>query len=136
LTAGGFHFNGRANLTIEEKEQTVGNEPYSYTLSVKDAKVDGVPVKILADPAAKKRNIIRYTGILLFFGGGIFGVAENGQYIKDAQRFKEIQGDRINYREVDFLSAQSKRNKASLFTVLGYILGLAGAGGFSWSFTF
>ena len=136
LTAGGFHFNGRGNLTIEDKEYPVGNEPYSYSLSVKDAKVDGVPVKILADPSAKKRTIIRYSGIVLFFSGGILGVVENGQYNKDQQRFKEIQGDLVDYRTPDFKAAQSKRNTSAFLTWLGYVIGAAGACGFSWSFTF
>jgi hypothetical protein len=136
LTAGEFQFNGRGNLTIEDKEYPVGNEPYSYTLSVKDAKVDGVPVKILADPVAGKRTMARFGGFFLFLGGTIYGIAETGPYIQDAKRFKEIQRDTINYLDKDFKAAQSKRNTSAFLMVLGYIIGLAGACGFSWSFTF
>jgi hypothetical protein len=136
LTAGTFHFNGRGNLTIEGKEFTVGNDPYSYILSVKDAMVDGVPVKILADPSAKKRTIIRYSGIFLLFGGGIYGILENSRFNQDAQRFKEIQGNTVDYLNQDFNAAQLKRNTSAFLTGLGYVIGIAGACGFSWSFTF
>jgi hypothetical protein len=136
LTAGGFHFNGRANLTIEEKEQTVGNEPYSYTLSVKDARVDGVPVKILSDPVAGKRTAVRYAGFSLFLGGVVLGLLETGQYNQDVKRLDELKGDLVTYQNADFLPVRSKRNAAAFFMVLGYVIGLAGAGGFSWSFTF
>ncbi len=47
-----FHENGRANLTIEENQTGYSRYPYSYNLSMKDAVVDGVPVKILMDLAA------------------------------------------------------------------------------------
>ena len=136
LSSGSFHNNGRGNLTIEDKEYQVGNEPYFYSLSVKDAKVDGVPVKILADPVAGKRTMARYGGFFLFLGGAICGIAETGPYIQEAKRFKEIQGDTINYLDKDFKAAQSKRNTSAFFMALGYIFGLAGACGFSWSFTF
>jgi hypothetical protein len=95
-----------------------------------------VPVKILADPAAKKRAIIRYSGILLFFSSGIFAVVENGQYNKDHQRFNEIKGDLVDYLPPDFTAAQSKMNTSAFLTGLGYVISVAGACGFSWSFTF
>jgi hypothetical protein len=136
LTAGMFHYNGRANLTIEEKEIAVGLDPFSYTLSVKDAKVDGVPVKILDDPAAGKRSIIRYSGLCLFIGGGILGIMENGRFIQDANHVNDIKGDLINNLSPDFQNAVSKRNNSAFLTGLGYFLCLAGACGFSWTFSF
>ncbi len=66
IVGGVFRDNGRANLTIEGQAQAVTAEPYSYTLSVKSASVDGVPVKILRDPDAPRRNVLRYTGLSLF----------------------------------------------------------------------
>ena len=68
-----FKDNGRSNLTIEDEEKTVTDAPYSYSLSIKDATVDGIPVKILTDPDAPKRQWIRYSGLALFIGGGALG---------------------------------------------------------------
>ena len=136
LTAGTFRFNGRGNLTIEGQEHPVGNEPYSYTLSVKDARVDGVPVKILSDPMARKRSILRYSGMCLFLGGGILGILENGQYIQDVKHVNEIKGDLFNNLSPDYQNALSKRNDSVLLMGLGYFLCIAGACGFSWTFTF
>ena len=51
----------------------VESSPYSYSISVKDAMVDGVPVKILQDPEARKRNSFRYSGLGICAAGAISG---------------------------------------------------------------
>jgi len=42
-----FKRNGRSDLTIEGVKQLVLNAPYSYGMTIADARKDGVPVKIL-----------------------------------------------------------------------------------------
>ena len=136
LIAGTFRHNGRANLSIEEKEIIVGNDPFSYTLSVKDAKVDGVPVKILDDPLAEKRTIFRYSGLCLFLGGGILGVIENGQFIQNGKQVNAVRGDLFNNQSATYTNAISKRNNSAWLMGFGYCLCIAGACGFYWTFSF
>lgn len=85
-----FHENGRANFTVEnEAKPAVPDMPYSYNLSLKDAVVDGVPVKILMDPHARARNITRYAGLLCFVGSGGVAAYYTDKAIKDSKDFKE-----------------------------------------------
>ncbi len=137
ILEGVFRENGRASLTIEGQTQNVGAEPYSYSLSVKNASVDGVPVKILTDPDAPKRNAIRYTGLSLLVVGAVVGAVFTEQWDASKQRMTQVTGDLYNPNgDADFKAAQSGRNSNAGFMTAGYIVGLAGACGFTYSFFF
>jgi hypothetical protein len=136
IVGGVFRDNGRANVTIEGQAQAVTAEPYSYTLSVKSASVDGVPVKILRDPDAPRRNVLRYTGLSLFVSGVVAGAVFTTQWDASKRRMDEVAADLFTYQNSDFISAQSDRNRNAGLMTAGYVLGLIGACGFTYSFFF
>jgi hypothetical protein len=131
-----FKENGRANLTIEGQTQNVTDAPYSYSLSVKNAAIDGVPVKILTDPDAPRRNAVRYGGVTLFAAGAVTGAVFTVQWVASQKRMNDIASDLRTYKDSDFLDAQEDRNKNAVFLSVGYFLGLIGACGFTYSFFF
>jgi hypothetical protein len=131
-----FRENGRANLTIEGQAQTVSAEPYSYSLSVKNAAVDGVPVKILSDPDAPRRNALRYSGVSVLAAGIVAGAVFTTQWDASKKRMGEVANNLFTYRNSDFTAAQSARNTNAALMSAGYVLGFIGACGFCWSFTF
>ncbi|MBD3345965.1 MAG: hypothetical protein GF401_12960 [Chitinivibrionales bacterium] len=139
-----FAQNGRSNLTIEGTEHNVTNEPYSYALSVTDATVDGVPVKILMDPHARKRNAVRYSGLTAFLGGCSLGIVFISQWNDAQNRVSELSRTKVtgassnlvSNTEQDFLDAQASRNRNAAFSAAAFCLGALGSAGFAWSFTF
>jgi hypothetical protein len=136
IVDGVFRDNGRANLTIEGQAQTVTAEPFSYTLSVKNASVDGVPVKLLRDPDAPRRNVLRYSGLSLFVSGVVAGAVFTTQWDASKRRMNEVAADLFTYQNSDFVSAQSDRNRNAGLMTAGYVLGFIGACGFAYSFFF
>jgi hypothetical protein len=136
IVHGAFSDNGRANLTIEGQAQTVTSEPFSYSLSVKNAAVDGVPVKILQDPDAPRRNVLRYSGIAVLVTGIVAGAVFTTQWDASQKRMAEVASDLFTYQSSDFTAAQSARNTNAALMSAGYVLGFIGACGFSYSFTF
>jgi hypothetical protein len=133
---GVFRENGRASLTIEGQAQNVGADPFSYSLSVKNASVDGVPVKILKDPDAPKRNAVRYTGLSLLVVGVVVGAVFTEQWNASKRRMSQVTGDLYTYEDADFLAAQKTRNNNATIMSAGYCIGLVGACGFTYSFFF
>jgi hypothetical protein len=143
-----FHENGRANFTVEsEPKPVVPDMPYSYNLSLKDAVVDGVPVKILRDPHATSRNIIRYAGLLCFVGsGGVAGYYTN-EAIKDNKDLKE-KSPKLNQTSSNevkkylagpsdpWYQAEKARDKSVQRMIIGYAGVLTGLIAFTVSFTF
>ncbi|HUI93369.1 MAG TPA: hypothetical protein VLX68_14070 [Chitinivibrionales bacterium] len=136
IVAGTFRDNGRANLTIEGQAQAVTAEPYTYSLSVKNAAIDGVPVKILLDPDARRRNIVRYTGIGVLAAGVVAGAVFTTQWDASKKRMSTVAGDLFTYTSSDFTAAQSARNTNAALMTACYALGFIGACGFTYSFTF
>jgi hypothetical protein len=142
LTDAVFRENGRSNLSIAGEEKLVTpDQSYTYTLSIKDATVDGVPVKILMDPEAPKRNTFRYTGLALCVGGaalgGIFGVEWNNSQIDlknisttTKENLRNDSGNEIWHKTYE------ERNKSRVLTAVGILTMLTGGFFFTWSFTF
>ena len=108
ILEGVFKENGRASLTIEGQAQNVGAEPFSYSLSVKNASVDGVPVKILKDPDAPKRNAVRYTGLSLLVIGVVVGAVYTEQWDASKRRMSEVTGDLYTYTNEDFIGHRKR----------------------------
>jgi hypothetical protein len=133
---GVFRENGRANLTIEGQAQTVTAEPYSYSLSVKNAAVDGVPVKILSDPDAPRRNLVRYSGVSVLVVGVVAGAVFTTQWDASKKRMGVVANDLFTYQNSDFTAAQSARNTNAALMTAGYVIGFIGACGFAYSFAF
>jgi hypothetical protein len=140
IATGSFANNGKTNLVIEGEEHLVTNAPYTYELSLKDATVDGVPIKILRDPAAPKRNAFRYSGIGIFLAGAGLGVYGTSQWVQSKENLKDLSGtdedNLINHTGSDWEKAKSDRDKNRIMSFAGYVLGLVGAAGIGWSLTF
>ena len=136
ITNGVFRDNGRANFTIEGIPQTVTAGPFSYSLSVKNAAIDGVPVKILSDPDAVKRSYLRIGGLAVFLTGCAVGAIFTVETNASQKKLNTIGSDLYTYRSSDFSSAQTSRNADAVAMVAGYALGLVGAVGFYYSFRF
>ncbi len=135
-----FYQNGKSNLVIEGKELLAEDGQYRYELSVKDATVDGVPVRILRDPKAPARNALRYSSLGAMLGGISAGVIYAVQW-NDAQRRLTSLSQTDNHNLMnntgkEWLEAQNERDRTRAYAVVTGILGAIGAVGFSWSFTF
>jgi hypothetical protein len=135
IVQGIFRDNGRANLTIEGQAQEVFSEPFTYSLSVKNAAIDGVPVKILNDPDASRRISFRFAGLSVFLAGMGLGAVFTTQWDVANRHFNEVVGDDSKLL-LDFTAAQSSRNTNAAFMTFGYVIGIIGACGFFYSFTF
>jgi hypothetical protein len=143
-----FHDNGRANFTIEgETKPVIPDMPYSYNLSLKDAVVDGVPVKILMDPNGKVRNITRYTGLLFVLGGGSvagYYTNETSVNLKDLEKKSIRLKSNSSLKDLQYLSGDSlawvksrdRKNMSIRRMVAGYVALLLGLTAFSVSFSF
>ncbi|MBN1604014.1 MAG: hypothetical protein JW915_20555 [Chitinispirillaceae bacterium] len=143
-----FHENGRANLTIEGEAKPVTQDmPYSYNLSMKDAVVDGVPVRILMDPRSSTRNITRYTGLLFIAGGaGVAGyyTKETIEDLKDLKEKSVKVSPDISEKNLRYLAgdphewekAKDRKDTSVRRMVAGYAALLLGLTAFTVSFMF
>ncbi|MBN1307921.1 MAG: hypothetical protein JXA18_08395 [Chitinispirillaceae bacterium] len=142
LTSGIFSENGRSHCTIEGAEQQVtAGKPFSFAVSLKDATVDGVPVKILRDPQAFKRNTVRYSGLTLMAGGMVIGGFFGASY-RESQRDLLTLSSRDTSNTCDedgnerWFAARDKRDRNLAAAVAGAMLAFTGSVGFFWTFTF
>jgi hypothetical protein len=139
-----FRNNGRTDLTVEGKQHQVSDKPYSYALTINDAKKDGVPVEILMDPQARKRTILRYGGFSLVAGGLTMGVwslvlLNHDQQSLDALSKKVVidQNSPIVVKlKRDWEKARDDRNRDRWMAGISFLLASAGSIGVSWSFLF
>ena len=141
LKSGVFKENGRSHCTIEGAEQkVVAGKPFSHAVSLKDATIDGVPIKILKDPQADKRNTLRYGGLAFLVGGMALGGYYGIEYRDSRSEFEEFQSSdtsNILYNsKEDWKAARLKRNRDLAGALAGAVLALVGSVGFIWTFTF
>ncbi len=135
-----FRHNGRADFTIEGEEKIIEHQPYNYALSVDNATDAGIPVTILRDPLAVRRNLTRYSGIALAVGGCITGALYTANLQSSSRKFDRLCGtDPQNLAENSsstWRRARSDRNADAALTIAGWVLGALGGGALVWSFTF
>jgi hypothetical protein len=140
IVEGVFRDNGRGDLTVEGTAHTVTQEPYSYSLSVRDAAVDGVPVRILTDPQAAKRNTVRYSAAGACLAGCLVGAVYTNKWLDAGRRLSDMSStDLSNLVQNDNAAWSRTRDEkyADLWTAVGgYVVAIAGAAGLRWSFTF
>jgi hypothetical protein len=139
-----FSNNGRSDISIEGKELATSSQPYSYALTLDDARKDGIPVKVLMDPHVKKRNLFRYGGLSLFAGGCIAAVWSAVQFNRDQQRMNllsdtTISGPNSNLfknRSADWQQAHSSKNLDIALSAISISVVILGGAGFGISFSF
>ncbi len=140
IKSGLFRNNGKTNLVIEEQEHIMTNDPYTYELSIKDATVDGVPVRILADPNAPRRNLLRYSGVAGFLAGAGVGALNTMQLLESQNELHELSNTSVvnmsTHTQAEWAEAKERRDEDRIWAALGYGIGLAGVAGFTLSFTF
>jgi hypothetical protein len=139
-----FSNNGRSDCIIEGKERTVTAQPFSYALTIDDARKDGVPVKILMDPRAKKRNLFRYGGLTLLVGGCAASIWSMAQNKRDQERLNALSdptvrnenSNLVKNENSDWEKARSDKNLDIAIGVITGCLAVLGGTGFGFSFTF
>jgi hypothetical protein len=137
-----FHNNGKPFAMIDNVEYPARDAPFNYVLSSTDAVKDGIPVDILKDPLAPKRNTFRTLGLTLFLGGAAMGVVEFDRTLKSQRAVEWLQDKPKEQRVIDgdslktFTDAQQKRDRNLLLTGVGCLAAIIGAIGFSWTFSF
>ncbi len=135
-----FLNNGRASLTIEGIEHEVGEEPYEYSLAVKDAKLDGVALSVLSDPLAPPRNILRYSGIALAVGGAALGIVFSSNFnesSKDLDGLSSTDASNLaDHTSGDWAKARSEKRKSLAGMLAGWGIMVLGGVGLTVSFTF
>jgi hypothetical protein len=140
ISRGTFRHNGKSDVVIEGSMRTVTDEGFEYSLSTKDALVDGVPVKILRDPLATRRTAVRYAGLSSLVGGlglGVYSAIELRKSLDEfQQRSSRDTSNIVWYTAGDWEEARSRRT-TGIVAVSGSVLAcLLGGAGFAWSFTF
>jgi hypothetical protein len=142
IAGGVFSENGRSNLTIEGEEILVQSlVPFTHNLSIKDATIDGVPVKILHDPEAVKRNVFRYTGFVMTVGGGVlssyFGYKYN-KARKEINRLEALTVENLSVKDGSsrYIKKQKERDRSIIITSAGGVALSVGSIMLTYSFTF
>lgn len=135
-----IHDNGKSNLVIEGKEQQISDKPYRYVLSTKDVAAEGVPVKILTDPFASKRAVLRYGGIAVGMAATVgalyYGLKWNRDQADLTARSSNAAPALKGHAESEWFSLQTQRNNDIYYTAATGVLAFIGYIGFGWSFAF
>lgn len=136
-----FFANGKAHLTVADSMHLVEDEkPYTYVLTTRDAKREGVSVKLIDDPKSRRRNIIRYTSAVFLAGGVVAAIYGYKRYDESRANFDELSSDEIlnlnTHTKKDWEDARRDRNLDLTLTSVGFGASLLGAVGLVWTFTF
>lgn len=133
-------FNGKSNLVIEGKPLPVADKPYSYVLSTKNLAAEGIPVKILADPAAPRRNTLRYVSLVIAMAATVGTVYYGTQWNNTQRDLTRMSTDDPSvlrqYDESEWISLRNRRTNSMYGTGIGGVAAILGFAGFTWSFTF
>jgi len=139
--------NGRGNLSIAGapvNPTVTDGDRYSYALPMKDAVKDGVPIRILQDPAARKRTLLRFCGLgavvagtslATIFGATLSRDTRELDALSDAAFVDENSNIAAN-TDADWRAAASKRRADVVVLVGGLLIAAGGGVGLVWSFTF
>ncbi|MFP4418543.1 MAG: hypothetical protein ACOC4C_02005 [Fibrobacterota bacterium] len=145
IESGVFRDNGKSNLVIEGDPREMDTQPFSYSLTVKDATVDGVPVRILKDPLTYRRNAVRYSSLVAILGGVAAGIVGALQYLEHQERFEELSEPPPSQAGIEntwkndkekWASTRDSRNQSVAISAAGLGLVILGGVGLYYSFTF
>jgi hypothetical protein len=129
-----LRFNGKNNVVVEGKKYQAIDRPFSYVLSTKDATVDGIPAKLLRDPLAIKRNVLRFSSYTVALGGVAGGIYSGITFLQAKKDLQGLRGTDPNGTEAAAL--RDRRDSYLVSTVVHGVIGALGIAGFWWSFTF
>jgi hypothetical protein len=141
LSHGIFRENGRSHCVIEGTEMEVEEgKPFSHSVSIKDAKIDGVPIQVLHDSQAFKRNLLRYGSVTVMIGGMAAGGFFGNELRKSYKSYSKLQSKDLSnttWNGTDDLTrAEDRFVRHRTGTVISAVVALIGSAGFYWSFTF
>lgn len=135
-----FVDNGNGNLTIEGEVHEVSDQYYRYALSADDPSLEGVPVDLLRDPLARRRNIVRYSGLALSVGGCVMGVLYATQLGEAREELASLSSTSRNnlaaHSAREWEAARRSTDRSGGAMLVGWGLMTVGAVGFAWTFTF
>ena len=136
-----FLHNGRASLTIDGKQQQVGDQPYEYSLPANDPALSAALASSIAkDPSARSRAIIRYSGGAIGLTGLGICIAFAAKWYQESRRFSQESdlspANLAGNSSTSWNAARSAKNKAMAVFFSG--IGVLAVGGIEvgWSFTF
>lgn len=141
LANGIFKENGRSHCVIEGAEKdVVEGKLFFHSVSIKDAKIDGVPIQVLHDSKATKRNSLRYGSLTLMIGGmaaGAFFGNEIRKELKEIHRLESSDSSNTIPNDSSMLYAvERSKDHNILNTVLSASIAIIGSIGLYWSFKF
>lgn len=136
-----FDANGKSNLIIADSVYYVKDKAsFKYILSIRDAALEGVSVKLIDDPHKIKRNVFRYTSAVLLAGGVASLIYGNLRYDESSAEYEKRSKNEITnlnqYNSDDWLAAKKNKNMDIALMSVGAGLGLLGTVGLIWTFTF
>lgn len=134
--------NGKNNVMIEGETRQITGEEFRYFLSERDLIKEGLSRDMIKDPLSKKRNFLRYTGLVVLLGGftaGIYYETKFSNSQKEWQKLNAYPPDQGIINQFDsnyYKRIKDKRNTDLALMLSGCGIGLLGTVGFIWSFTF
>jgi len=134
-----FKYNGKSNLMIDGKEQVFSENPFEYALSKteKDLEISGLKIK---DPLARKRNILRYSGLSIAMPTTVIAIYFANQWNSTQHKLKQISVDDPLvlrwHNEEEWISIRKNRDIFFYSTLATGTISVLGYLGIIWSFTF
>jgi hypothetical protein len=135
-----FQNNGRASLTIDGVEHQTGDSPYEYNSTVPLPTAGSDSLMVLPDPRARTRTIVRYSSLGVALLGTILSsvyTARFSQSDEDLEALSSTGASNLAEHtsdQWDIAYDRARRDRAGM--VWGFVIGIAGAAGFTWTFFF
>ncbi len=135
-----FLHNGRANLTIQGAQYQVTDDPYEYSLTLKDAAAASPPITELKDPLAPTRNTLRYSGAAMAAIGFFAAVVTGTQFASSQQNFSALSSmspdNLAQGSSAAWEAARNKKNTDFADFIASCAVAGVGAVGICWSLKF
>ncbi len=136
-----FQNNGRANLTIDGVEHQTGDTPYEYNSTAPLPVAGGADsLTLLPDPRAKPRTIIRYSSLGVTLLGAILSGVYTARFAQSNDRLDRLSGtdpsNLTSHTSAEWESAYDRARRDRGGMMWGYVIGVVGAAGFTYTFFF
>ena len=135
-----FLHNGRANLTVQGAQYQVTEEPFVYSLTLRDAAAASPPITELKDPLAPTRNTLRYSGAAMAAIGFFVAVVTGTQYASSQHAFSALSStspdNLAQGTSAAWEAARNKKNNDFADFITSCAVAGVGAVGICWSLKF